>query len=118
MRIEFFESTDECEKDYLSKVKPTGERLFESVEQNRDDSFSEVEIYYDAQDKPHEDLEQEMIDPSEDNVDLVESTEQRDDEYFRKLGIIEERSSEFSFYISDSLTPNLNMETPLAGMFP
>ena len=61
------------------------DRPFESIEQDRDGCFSEVEIYYDAQDKIHGAIEWEIIDSVKNEIDLVESTKQRKNDYFSKV---------------------------------
>ena len=75
--FKFCESAKQYEKIYLSKVETIGE-LIESVEQSRDDNLSEVEIYYDATDNPHEDSEREINNSTEVKVKSVEPTEHLD----------------------------------------
>ena len=50
---EFLEATEHCKNDYLSKAEIVEEKSFGSIEQDRDDRFSKVENYYDAQDEIH-----------------------------------------------------------------
>lgn len=118
VRIEFLESTEQCKKDYLSKVKTMGERLFESVEQNRDDSFSEVEIYYDATDKPHGDSEKEISTSIEDKEESVESVELLNEGCVRKVRIRKERSSKARYKeMMNDFCRDHNTELKFLGTF-
>ena len=56
------------QRGYLSNIKPKKEKTIKSVEQNRDDDFDEIEIYYDTQDEHHIDSEKEMNDSNEDDI--------------------------------------------------
>ena len=94
LRIENLESAEQCNEGYLSILETKKERQIESMERNRDDNFNETEIYYDTRGELQVDFEKEMDDSNEDNVNSTESTEQQNKRHVRKLGIINERSSE------------------------
>ena len=92
--IEYLKSAEQCNEDYLSNVDTKKERQIESMGQNRNDDFDEIEIYYDTKGKPQVDLEKEMDVSDEDNINSAESTEQQNKRHVRKSGIINGRSSE------------------------
>ena len=79
---ESLEFTEQCRPDYFIKAKIVEERSLESLEQDGEIHLSEVEIFYNAQDKLHAAIEQKTIDSVKDNVDLIKSTEQCNNEYF------------------------------------
>ena len=71
---ESLEFTEQCRPDYFIKAKIVEEKSLESLEQDREIHLSEVEIFYNAQDKLHAAIEQKTIDSVKDNVDLIKST--------------------------------------------
>ena len=88
LRIEVLESAEQCNEGYLSNIKPKKEKTIESMEQNRDDDFDEIEFYYDTQGEPHIDSEKEMNDSNEDDIISAKSIKQQNKRHVRKLGII------------------------------
>ena len=67
------------------------ERLFESVEQNRDGCFSEVEVYYDARSEAYGTIEWEIIDSIKNKMELGESTKQCNNDCLNEAEIVEEK---------------------------
>ena len=90
LRIEVLESAEQCNEGYLSNIKPKKEKTIESVEQNRDDDFDEIEFYYDTQGEPHIDSEKEMNDSDEEDIISAKSIKQQYKRHVRKLRIINE----------------------------
>ena len=86
--IDLWIPAEQCNEGYLSNIKPKKEKMIESVEQNRDDDFDEIEFYYDTQGEPHIDSEKEMYDSNEDDIISVKSIKQQNKRHVRKLGII------------------------------
>ena len=87
VEFKFCEAAKQYKNACLNKV------IGESVEQNRDDSFSGVEIYYNATDKPHGDSEKEISNSIEDKEESLEPIEQLNEGCFRKLGMRKGRLS-------------------------
>ena len=112
VEFKFCEAAKQYKNACLNKV------IGESVEQNRGDSFSEVEIYYDATDKPHGDSEKEISTSIEDKEESVESVELLNEGCVRKVRMRKERSSKARYKeMMNDFCRDHNTELKFLGTF-
>ena len=94
LRIEVFESVEQCNQNYHSDIKPRKEKPSESIEQNRDNAFNKIDIYHNTQGKPHIESEKEINDSDEDDINLAKAIKQQNEKHVRKVRVSNGRSSE------------------------